>query len=167
MNTSPQTKCAIGVSVAAVVVLIASFMPWGELRGTPNAPLGGALFQGMNLSLTMTAWNGNITILGLKIPNWLVVVAASAAALISWLKALSVWQAHIGLSVGLTVYGFLHACWVLVSLGASDDGSIGIGSLLTAAAFVAMVVLVVQEARSPRQESPNQSLNPTGNRPAS
>ena len=141
MEAGPQRNRAIGLTVAAVGVLAASFMPWGEIRGGGAGPFG-AMLEGLGLSLTVTAWNGSITVLGVKIPNWLVVVAAAGAAVVAWLKVARVWEPPAALLYALAGYGLFHSVWVVLALMFSSRGALGIGSLLTAAAFVGMLVAV-------------------------
>ena len=102
MSISPIDKnLAIGVTIAAVVIFAASFMPWGEIRGTatvnfPFLPKGAEvpdLFGGMEIVATVTGWNGNMNLGRLKLPNWLVVFAAVSVATLCWLKATSLWAA--------------------------------------------------------------------------
>src|SRR5215472_10363747 len=99
---SPIDKnLAIGVTLAAVVIFAASFMPWGTIRGTatlnlPFLPKGTEvpdLFGGMEVVVTVTGWNGNMLLGRLELPNWLVVVAGIGVASLCWLKVTSVWAA--------------------------------------------------------------------------
>jgi|GEM_PF-4545791 len=63
---SSTMKFAIGATIAAVLIFAAAFMPWGAIRGTPNVPspfgssfpFGGNPFQGMQITVTITGWNG-------------------------------------------------------------------------------------------------------------
>ncbi len=164
-------KFAIGVTVAAVLIFAAAFMPWGEVRGTAKAqspfgddsPFGGNPFGGIQMTLTITGWNGHVTLGGLKLPNWLVVLAAAGVAALCWLKALSVWYAPAFVAFALAAYGLLHAGFALVILMSSDQGTAGVGSFLTALAFIGILVILVQQVRSPKAASPpNQTLQPTG-----
>lgn len=139
MISAQQRNRAVGVTIAAVVIVVASFLPWGEIRGGADT-LSGAIFQGLGLSLTVTAWNGHITLLGIKLPNWLVVVTAVAAAALVWIRAAKAWEPPHALLYALAGYGLFHSAWVLLVLMFSNEGSAGIGSLATAAAFVGMLV---------------------------
>jgi hypothetical protein len=137
----------IGVTIAAVVVFAASFMPWGEVRGTatvnlPFMPKGADapdLFGGMEFVATVTGWNGNMNLGRLKLPNWLVVLAAVSVAALCWLKATSLWAAPPALLFGLAIYGLFHSGDILVWLLTSEKSSAGVGSFLTVIAFVGML----------------------------
>jgi len=124
-------KFAIGVTITAVLIFAAAFMPWGEVRGTPQDlppffPFTVEYFiQGMQVTLTITGWNGYITPGGLKLPNWLVVLAAAGVTALCWLKALSVWNSPIAIPLAVAGYGLLHAGFALVILMTSDQGSAG------------------------------------------
>ena len=153
-------KFAISVTVATAVVFAAAFMPWGEFTGEMQSPFGNRSpsgrtpFQGMQMTITLTAWNGNITPGGLKLPHWLVVLAAAGVTALCWLKACSVWEAPAVVPFALAAYGLFHAAFVWVTLMSSDKGSAGVGSFLTAVAFVAILVVLVQQVRGPRPTSP-------------
>ena len=147
MAASPSAKRAIGVSIAAAVVFIGAFLPWGEVSAGPTLDLPGGSAHLPLFSATMTGWNGHITVLGMKIPNWLVVVVAVAAAGLCWLRTMDVWPVSTTIPAVLAGYGLLHAGWVVVVLGASGRGSVGIGAIVVALAFVGMLVAVLKQDR--------------------
>lgn len=151
---SPTDKnLAIGVTIAAVVIFAASFMPWGEIRGLPDIPFlqpgetGANLLGGLEFVMTITGWNGSITPARVKLPNWLVVFAAIGVASLCWLKARSVWPAPTALLFGLAGYGLLHAGYALIVLLGSSKGSAGVGSFLTVIGFASILVALVRHAR--------------------
>jgi hypothetical protein len=121
---------------------------------------------------TTTGWNGNITMMvcvdlaiiyPFTVPNWLVVVAAASVAALGWLKAASVWDAPSAVLFALAGYGLLHVGFVFMVMMTSDKGSAGIGSFLTALAFVGILAILVQRVCSPKTASaPNQPPQPTG-----
>ena len=159
-------NCAIGVTIASVLVFAAAFMPWGEISAIPtiNSPFGGSFpfpgnpFPGVNITITVTGWNGSITVGGLSLPNWLVVLAAAGAATLCWLKAASVWDAPSAVPFSLAGYGLLHTGVALITLIGSGKGSVGVGSVLTVLAFIGIIVILVQLVRTPNTASPP---NPT------
>ena len=162
MNSSFSTKCAIGVTVSTAVVFAAAFMPWGEVSGTATiqslfgdgSPFGDSPFQGMQLTLTMTGWNGSISPGGLELPNWLVLLGAIAVTALCWLKACSVWEAPAVVPFALAAYGLIHAAFLLVTLMSSDRGSAGVGSFLTVVAFLGILCLLIQQVHGPRPARP-------------
>jgi hypothetical protein len=153
--SSVDKNLVIGVTIAAVVIFAASFMPWGQVRGTatvnlPFLPKGADapdLFGGMEFVATVTGWNGNMNVGRLELPNWLVVVAAIGVAILCWLKATSVWSAPLALLFGLAGYGLLHSADIMVWLLTSEKRSAGVGSFLTVVSFVGMLVALVRHAR--------------------
>ncbi len=157
MSMSPIDKnLVIGVTIAAVVIFAASFMPWGQVRGTatlnlPWMPKGADApdpFGGMEFVATVTGWNGDMNLGRLELPNWLVVFAALSVAVLCWLKATSIWAAPPALLFGLVGYGLFHSADILVWLLSSDKRSAGVGSLLTVIAFVGMLVALVRHVRA-------------------
>jgi len=138
----------IGVTVAAVVVFLASFLPWGAFRGTPSLPFSPGFLPAVEMTFTLTGWNGSINVLGVTLPNWLVVVAAAAAASFCWLKDLRLWEAPRHSPCVAAGYGLFHAIWTAIALIGSGKGSIGIGLLATLLAFAGMIVAFVRKAPS-------------------
>jgi hypothetical protein len=159
---SPIDKnLAISVTIAAVVIFAASFMPWGTIwvrvgRGptTLNLPLKGTdhplpdEVASVEFWDRVTGWNGNMLLGRLELPNWLVVVAAIAVATLCWLKVTSVWAAPPALLFGLASYGLFHAGYILVWLLTSDKRSAGVGSYLTVIGFAGILVALVRHARA-------------------
>jgi hypothetical protein len=138
-------KYAIGVTIAAVLIFAAAFMPWGTIRGTPNVPFVDPPFQGMERIFTITGWNGNITPGALTLPNWLVVLAAASLVALCWLKAAAVWDAPSAVLFALAGYGLFHVGFALVVLMRSENASAGVGSSLTALAFVGILVILIRQ----------------------
>ncbi len=166
MKASSATKFAIGVTAFAALVFAASFIPWGagnafspfvwrghlfQLVGTyPTTHLERAQSGGPGKIVvlwpkTMTGWNGYVMFGSLKFPNWLVVVAAGCVLGLSWLKAWSARDVPLIFPLGLAVYGLLHAG--LVHTFAAGASTIVPGGLLTAAAFLGVIVLLVMQSR--------------------
>jgi hypothetical protein len=154
-------KLAIGVTIAAVVIFAASFMPWGTIRfrvgrgpATLNLPLKGTddplpdEVASVEFGVRVTGWNGNMLLGCLELPNWLVVVAAIGVATLCWLKVTSVWAAPPALLFGLAGYGLFHAGDILVWLLTSDKRSAGVGSFLTVIGSAGILVALVRHARA-------------------
>ena len=164
---------AFGVTIAAVVILAASWMPWGTIRvrvgrgpATLNLPFkpDGAHplpdeVASVEFGVRVTGWNGNMHLGSLELPNWLVVVAAIGVATLCWLKVTSVWAAPPALLFGLAGYGLFHAGDILVWLLTSEKrfagvGSFftvrfaGVGSFLTVIGFAGILVALVRHARA-------------------
>ena len=139
----------VGTIAAAVVVLIASFLPWGSFAGSA----GGGFFGGMRVTFTMNAWNGTVGLMDMPVPHWLAVVVAVAIAVIAALKAYDVWVAHPAVNVLLACYGVLHLGLTVLLLGAR--GSVGVGSIVTLACFIALLVLAV---KAMKQGSPSDGV---------
>jgi hypothetical protein len=144
-----------GFVVAAVVVFVASFMPWGSMRGSPSSPFTGGMFPGGNpfgglqMTFTINAWSGHATLLGITVPNW-VVVAAAAIAVIAVLGSTRAWNADPLINIALAIYGTLHLGLIVFILG--SKGSLGIGSILTLICFLGLLFLSIKAAREPSSQ---------------
>lgn len=145
MNSSFQQPRPLGVIIAAAVVVVASFMPWITL--SQSLPFGN-MFPGslpMNLSLpSPTAWNSNVTLLGITVPNWFLVGVAIGAAGTVWMSADSRWAAPRWLLLGLPIYGVCHSEFVVLMIMTSNGAGLGFGVILTFLAFGGMMYAVVK-----------------------
>lgn len=140
MDQPTREVLPIGVFVASAVVVAASFMPWVSLK--QSLPMGG-FFPGMTVSIpSPTAWNSNVTFLGITVPNWLLVGVAIGAAVAGWLLADKRWSAPMSLLLGLPMYGICHSAFVLlmILILTSRGTGLGIGVVLTFLAFGGMCI---------------------------
>ncbi|WP_088253192.1 hypothetical protein [Fimbriiglobus ruber] len=80
-------------------------------------------------------------------------LAAAGVAVVEWLRVGDVWSSPAFVPFTLTGYGLLHSAFVVALLMAADQGSAGVGALFAAAAFAGMLMLLVQQVRSPATES--------------
>lgn len=151
MHTAADRRDAAIMTLAVGIVLIASVMPWAKVPGPslgsllPGSSVGNPLpgpLSGLQFHITATAWNGNLRLFGVEWPHSLVVLIAVVLTVLGWLKALGHWTAPRGLLLGLAGYGLFHMLWFLASV--ATVGTIGIGALLTAAAFVGVLVVLKQ-----------------------
>jgi len=147
MGRPTPTSRTIGVTAAAAVVFIASFLPWGTIRGTTPQPFKIDSFPAMELMFSVGGWNSHINVLGLILPNWLVIVVALAVASSCWLKDLGHWQAPRHLPCVLAGFGLFQSIWMAFVLLGSGRGTIGIGLLTTILAFGGMIVALVRGGR--------------------
>ena len=170
MNHLHPTNGGTPLTIAAVIVVIASFLPWATLAspkisrdglGEPQISLATSIWNGNHLPMTMqipmtlviSAWNGNVEPIGLTLPNWLVVVAAVGVALIAWREASADWKAPTALPLALAGYGFTHASYFMAVLHTLDIPlnrklTIGVGSPSTALAFATMLYLLLKHRRA-------------------
>ena len=129
----------LGSLLACGVGLVAAFLPWGSFRLQA--------FDGQSVTVTLNAWNGNLSLLGLTIPNWMVAISLLAIGTAVVLREIAIWEAPRALCIALSSYGFVHMTLYLVVLGAQGtQASIGAGTflmLLAAAALLAMSIAAV------------------------
>jgi hypothetical protein len=160
---SPIDKnLAIGVTIAAVAIFAASFVPWGTIRvrvghgpatldlpfkPDETLPLPDEVAS-VEFGVRVTGWNGNMHLGSLELPNWLVAVAAIGVATLCWLNVTSVWAPPPALLFGLAGYGLFHAGVILVWLLTSDERSAGVGSFLTVIGFAGTLVALVRHAQA-------------------
>jgi hypothetical protein len=129
--------------ILAALIVIAAFVPWGEIRGTPSFSGGFAPMFG-EVRLTMTGWNGNLTVAGVQLPNWLTVVAAVAVVFGVWLTVLGILPIPLAALIVVAAYGLLHTAFLLILLATSNDGSPGLGAALTAVLFAIMLAVLIR-----------------------
>lgn len=116
------------------VIFVAAFMPWGSV-GFGSLPFFGA---NVDLSQTITGWNGNISLLHIMIPNWIVVAIAAVLAVIGWLRANGT-DVQPKVIYRLAFYGALHSGVFVFSMLSGHGVQVGIGSLATLAAFISIL----------------------------
>jgi hypothetical protein len=112
--------------------------------------------------MTMTAWNGNLHLVGVQIPNSIVVLVAVVLSLAAWLHANHVWSAPRALYLSLAGYAAFHSIWFIFAV--VGNGSLGVGSLLTAAAFVWMLAVIIRHVG---HQTDLQPVQPTESLPTS
>jgi hypothetical protein len=154
MTTIPTKRLALEVSASAGLVIVAAFLPWGEVDFSKMpAPFGAEMGDGFNQMIAsfgtvpVTVWNGHADIGGLKLPNVLVVLAAIAGTVAAWLKAISVWNARTAVFTAFAAYGLAHSCYVLVNLVVSAEGSAGFGVFLSTLGFTWMLFAVLRREK--------------------
>lgn len=150
-------ECAVAITIAAVGVLVAAFLPWGEIRGTPTfsvatpgVPDFPAALGGMTVTETLTGWNGNTTLAGVTIPNSFTFVLAVATVAATWLRATRVWTAPRMLAPAMAAFGLIQSLCTLATLAFAPGGSVGIGVVLVSCAFAWMLANCLRLLRSRR-----------------
>ena len=157
-NLRPATnrRWPLAVITAFLLVLAASFLPWGTIRYHyteefmaymehpglynhihSNDDLSG-MKLGANLNQTASAWKTGFVILGFFVPHWLLTVVSVllfAIALFEFMGRLSI---NPSIPQLLSFYGLLHV--VSSALGFFSQGSIGWGLFLTGAGYLVFMV---------------------------
>jgi hypothetical protein len=144
MIAMQRTTLPIGAMVSAVIVLVASFMPWGTFNSIPvvtGLEPEGLLGLGP-IESSVTAWNSTLTLAGVIIPNWITVMAAGAFVAFGVLRSLDIWCAPRIVDISFALFGGLQAVMMMYLLGC--NGRIGIGSVLTAFAFLALIIIALR-----------------------
>jgi hypothetical protein len=147
---NPERKnLAVWISIGAVLVWVASFMPWGQMPmqafATLNFPAGSIPsplnngFSNQTMMVSFNAWTGMLPVADFSIPDWIVPLLALAAAILAWAVVTDAWQAPPFLGPGLVVLGLLYVAATLVGLMAPGKQTFGIG-IPTAIAGLAVMV---------------------------
>jgi len=140
-----EQKCAVGVTIAAAVVFVSSFLPWGKVHNglfdvvADDFTFDIAPFIGW--SSTITAWNSHIVFVAM--PNWLVVIVAGGVIVCCWLRAKHAWRAPPSFMLVLASYGLSHSSVALIMLLTYSNASAKVGAYLTVGAYVGMVAILV------------------------
>jgi tRNA A-37 threonylcarbamoyl transferase component Bud32 len=161
-NKAMNRKWPIGVFVCTAVVFISAFMPWGSFTGNPgfNMEMEGPFrdlmgrgnpFGGMKMTFEVNGWNGTLTLLGIKMPNWMPFVVSLVIGLLALLRALESLSAPRAISFVLAGYGVLHAGMFIIIIG--SEGNLGFGCFATLGAFVAIVVLLIREINAEKSSA--------------
>ena len=145
----PPSALAKSFLIAALAAIVATFMPWGSVslgNVLGRGPLGNVLGLGMdsmsgNTVIDANAYASSITVAIVRLPNW--TPALVAACLACW-ACLGAKPSHWA-SVGL-VYGLAHTLFAAYLFYREGGGAFGLGVLVTAGAFVAMLLAIRRQA---------------------
>ena len=157
--TRPQKNTLLACGVAAVLLSIP--LPWMTISqpagdvffpgGSPGPGLRAAA-EGMLPTVTadVTGLNGHVTLL-FKVPLWLVALTAASACGVPLLAGLGAFDVPRWLPWAFAVpAGVWVAASLLLAL-TSDRATLGIGTLLAAAAVAAALIGLLFPARDPRE----------------
>ncbi|QDV36683.1 hypothetical protein [Tautonia plasticadhaerens] len=137
---APRLVSAIGVTLAALGVVGAAGLPWGEHTLAVSRDLGG----GVGEFLT-TGWSGRLILGPLWLPNRLVVFAAGIVCWCCWLRAIGVGRIPAALPILFALYGVAHAGAMVFLFSGGPRARVGPGAPLAVLAFVAMLVLIARD----------------------
>jgi len=163
-----DNKLPVGIILFSVLIFIASFLSWGTFRFTPP-PEGtpaqlASLMNEMQKALSINGWQGHLTVLGLTIPNWMVVVSGVGVGILALLRFAEIWDVPRGLLIAMSVLGIAHSG--VFSFIMLTKATIGIGSLLTFACFIGLLVQTVmmsEHARPAVMSNPSIEYSPLDN----
>ena len=164
----------IGIIVCGALVLMASFLPWVTITGplqiqglgeaNPFQSLAQAanhLFGREEISITVNAWNGNVSLAGLTLPNWLVVAAGLLITGVSILGSFPRTRVPSALLYSLWAYGTLHLCTLAVLLP-SLKGEVHVGYVGTVITWIALLPLLIRDQASTPTQQENDPATPAG-----
>jgi hypothetical protein len=140
-----QKNTALGIVICAAMIAGVSFLPWGLFRA-PSANYNSNFFLvsfvGMGLTYTGDRLFSYLNILGISIPNCVLLFSALIIAITSSFKAMSILRFPTGFNTLLALYGICHSALIVIILFA--NGSAGFGATLTMCMFVLMFVLLTK-----------------------
>ena len=154
---SQETKrWPVGMTVGFLLVLVASFMPWGTIRyhytwqfmanmehpGLCNRILTGEDISNLNigaeLNQTGSAWRAGFDILGIFFPHWLLAIVAVFLFAFVMLDHLDYLLINPSILQILSFYGLIHV--IASAWGFFSQGNIGWGLGLTGIGYLIFVV---------------------------
>ena len=134
-------KQAKFLSLAAVVAIVVSFMPWLSLSRGPTVDED--LFPFGEVTISATAWNTFVSPVGLDIPNWLIPVVVSGIAVLAWLEALSLWKLSRWVPLFMIGLAVTQLVCILGYAAYSSTLAAGIGAYLALLVSLAVVTILV------------------------
>jgi hypothetical protein len=152
---SPSKTFPIGVMIAAGLALLSCWMPWATFIGKPHTSAAIPSFflsQMEPIEITITGWNGSLTIMGVSSPNWTTGCCAGIIAVLTVIRFLGRIRVTEMILLLLGLYGVLHTGAVLLMVINSEPGngspSLGIGLLLAFACFGVLSFFSLRAFRS-------------------
>jgi len=140
---------AVGIVLAAILILVSSFLPWGYV----TVGLGGAdeitfdFGPFISSRVTLTAWNSHISTAHIMLPNWLIVLVGVLAAATYLLRSTAPEGKRAMLVVALASYGLLHSAFASYILNTSLNSNASYGVFLTILAFASILAILVGRRR--------------------
>jgi len=148
ITTLEETKrWPVAITSAFLIVLIASFMPWGTInyhytwqfmanmehpglcnRIITDDDLSGTKI-GTRLNYTGSAWKAGFDIFGLLFPHWLLTVLALFLFVFSIFNFFDYYYINPSIPQIISFYGLIHV--IASALGFFSQGSIKLGLILT------------------------------------
>jgi hypothetical protein len=137
----------IALFFASGFVLLGSFLPWLTFKTSLPTEFTADFKEAkafMDHFLTLTGWNGEVTLLGITLPNWMVPIAAIFVALTTAGRATGTWDAPRKLSIGLAVFCTIHLGTLLfVAAANSESTRLGFGAILGMFGSLGMLGLTI------------------------
>ncbi len=145
----------IAITIAFLLVLMASFLPWGTIRHNytwkfmaymDHPSLSNRIAAqnrpGAVLPLTGTAWTSGFDILGFYLPHWILTAIAVMFFACAIAAFLDFFLINPGIPLTLAYAGLIHV--VASAWGFSSQGSIGWGLVLTGLGYLIFIVSFLQ-----------------------
>jgi hypothetical protein len=120
------------------LMLLACFLPWLSFK---ILAVGAEHVQFATSFLTLNGFHGQVTLFGLTLPNWLVVVATVAVGILAWLRASGAVASPPVVGIVLSVYCLAHfGILLVVGLGNPEQCRLGFGALVGIFAAAGMLI---------------------------
>jgi len=133
-KSSPSmSQVAIGI-----VIFVASFLPWGKIP--VRMPFIDITGMRLGPNVTLNGWIGAIHVLGMTIPNWIVVVIALATVVITILRRYTKLQVSPIYAFILSLYGTFH-CGLVFSVLLTHGRNNDIGIYLSLGSFLVLLAM--------------------------
>lgn len=151
-----EKRWPVAITSAFLIVLIASFMPWGTINyhytwqfmAYMNHPglcnhivtdddLSGVKI-GSKINYTGSAWKSGFEILGLLFPHWFLTVVALLLFVFAICNFLDYFVINSSIPQILSLYGIVHV--ISSALGFFSQGSIRSGLILTGCGYLIFIV---------------------------
>ena len=137
-----KEKKIVRTALIIFLFFIASFMNWGSFQANPFQEFSnnlGLSFGNMNMTCNLNGWNSNLSIFGVSINNWIVVLLGIAIAIFIILDIKSIYSANKTILFVFIIYGIVHITAFGVFL--LSKGKLGIGIILTLITYIFLFIL--------------------------
>ncbi|KYH35298.1 hypothetical protein CLTEP_07020 [Clostridium tepidiprofundi DSM 19306] len=111
----------LGFIIIIVVTFICGFTPWGSFKSEIN------VFGTMTFSLTLNGFNGSITFMHIKLPNYIIMLLLSLASIIAILnikKVISIPAIIIYVLFGISLLWIIAGIFIFATKGTVEIGII-------------------------------------------
>ena len=138
MNTGTSNNFYFPAVIAGGLSLIGSVFAWSQLIVVD--PISNIPFP---VEHAMNGWNGYLTIYGIRLPNWLVVVSLVLTSVGVWLNKSGLYRTERLYMLMLVAYSMIHlVAWIGIGVMAGNATlEPGVFVELTAAIWLLVIVM--------------------------
>ncbi len=140
-----RNNLVFGLITIIILAFICLFIPWGTFTGNVD---GGLFFNDQSITISPNGINGTISLLNIKLPNWILIVFIIVSSLICILNIYRI----ISISfIACYIMVLVSLVWILAGIiTLISNGSVNIGFILMFICSISSLVLIYKSSKTLR-----------------